>query len=331
MVQQPNQADHNSITLANILIGGVVIFAILFFLGSWHLSWYFKQFGTLIPIHELEPIFIAQMGFLQFLTIGLPLLAFLFFTKNHLKKAFIVGGVITFLLFSAIISTLVSAYDKAFDATWLSFIFDNSVPNVEIAFKVPLANSELPIGNNLENVSIKNEESKTQEKFSNDDLGSIHYVSQFKLYFESEDNYYLRSNEHFCELYGLRAKEALIKEKNAALKTEESKYAPSVAFQPTGTPFVLSPSANLPAFDRLVIDTNTPNIFKNPGTFYFNTDISKNIIKPGYTLNFPDAYIIEPIMDDSSRNEEENEYINKRECKLIILPKTQVESLKYYK
>ena len=45
----------------------------------------------------------------------------------------------------------------------------------------------------------------------------------------------------------------------------------------------------------------------------------------------PDTYIIEPLDIDLPTSEEEKEYENKRQCRLIILPKTQVESLKYYR
>src|SRR3989338_5239212 len=306
-MKDTEQGLHSNLTsLASILIGGGALFAAFFILGYLHLTLYFWRFGPLVPIYELESISTARIGFFQFFTIDLlPLLLACWFLKKYCqKRLLIIIGVILFLLASSIfIPILISKYDKDFNSTWLSFIFGESVPNVEIIYKVPLANTQLPTGNSLGNhlTEKKEKEIKSQDKPFYDEMGNRHYVAQFKLYFESRDNYYLRSKANFCELYGLLAREALKGEKG--LSSEEGmKLIPLV--------YVLSTQ---PA---LTVSTSS-------------MEISPEVLA---TYNWdPDTYIIEPLDIDLPTSEEEKEYENKRQCRLIILPKTQVESLKYYR
>ena len=319
-------------------------FAILFLLGYWHLSLYFGSLGTLFPIYELNAIFIAQIGFYQLMTVWIFLVILLFFRKKFWKTwLFILVTVLSFL-FSFFISQCLASSGKSFQATWISFMLGgNDIPNVELLYSVPLSVNQLPVTGDLQQVvsDVESDDVKLQDQVFTDSLGIPHYVGPFKLLFESSDNYYLRSEIGYCELYGLLSKELLVKRNleipiNAILLRNESDISPYItALSIDNSPNEIvsflkdNPDFVMPAQGNL--DKSLKGAFILEGSLNNDSSINVNGIRFSST-NFqtPSNYTNDPWNVSNNKGQENKEYQDKRQCKLIVLPKKHVESIKYY-
>lgn len=324
-----------------VLLGGGG-FAALFLLGYWHLSWYFGSFGTLFPIYELNPIFIAQIGFYQLITVWLPLAVFLLFRKKFWKTWLFILAAMVCLFFSIFLSQKFADSGKSFQATWFAFIYGgNNIPNVELLYNVPLSVNQLPTTGDLQSVAsdVHADDVKLQDQVFTDSLGVPHYVGPFKLLFESADNYYLRSEIGYCELYGLRKKALLVKENleipiNTILlgkNLDISSYvtALSIDNSPNELESFLQNNPNFVLPTQENIQPSLGNAFILEGSLQ-GDNITVSGIKLSSDFHLPDDYVGNPFDISDNESEENDEYQKKRRCKLIVLPKEHVESIKYY-
>jgi hypothetical protein len=197
---------------------GSFLLAFLYFFGYLFLSFYFKTYGLLINISDIN--------FTEIVLIGVPVFIFgifIFYLIFLIKKLFLkktqikTSGFIIIIILFFILQIL----GNIFSAVWLYnhgyvynyFLkFHNKLPAIEIIYSTPLNISnekEIKKDNNENNlkckiISIKSSKTgegrfqvDSEDNFFYDQSGIIKYFGAFTLFLSTDKFYYLYPSQNF--------------------------------------------------------------------------------------------------------------------------------------